>query len=337
MFARPSAEKANKTSKENHAPSATGAGRSVPGTSRNGPKPTALTGSKSTELYKINKDAPQSISGNLGASTARSSPIARGQHNQAFPTPKSRNNPSPSSGPSSSQKLTISHPTDHRTVAGPSNAPDTLQAAAQMYSWTYMTSAVSELLSSTEISTLNTLATRDKDLAVEEDKIKDARLRFDAKSILEFIEELTDDGLLEFPALFHAFLKQGECTKDLLAKVLFLSEGGEDSNDSSLLRRCNTILDSIGAFADSNMDKTASCVPDSFLECLEEETTQMAYQIRSLQSAPWPSSDSMLHLLLQTMSSVIQSRAENLSCAYAVIATFKERIHLQASMDSLVP
>ncbi len=72
-----------------------------------------------------------------------------------------------------------------------------------MYSWTYTTSAVSKLLSSAEISTLNALATRDKDLAAEEDKIKDARLRFDAKSILEFIEELTDGGVCCLVQILH--------------------------------------------------------------------------------------------------------------------------------------
>jgi hypothetical protein len=70
---------------------------------------------------------------------------------------------------------------------------DTLQIAAQLYSWTYMASDLESTFKTAEASLQAAIQKRTQQLDAEEATISDQRLRYQTERLIAFYDELCSD------------------------------------------------------------------------------------------------------------------------------------------------
>ncbi|KAF5387682.1 hypothetical protein D9615_000750 [Tricholomella constricta] len=125
----------------------------------------------------------------------------------------------------------------------PAPTSDTLQVAAQLYPWLYMTSTLEACFQIAE----KDLAARSEHLASEESEISDQRIRFQAERTADFYDELSTDTFAETaPHLMQAFLAHGDACTRVEAEALHLAtHGAREPDEDAPLRVYGAMLDSL--------------------------------------------------------------------------------------------
>ncbi|GLB34200.1 hypothetical protein LshimejAT787_0110840 [Lyophyllum shimeji] len=143
------------------------------------------------------------------------------------------NKPEPSASTSSAAKSPPSVVVEP-SVEGSAPAPtsDSLQVAAQLYPWLYMTSTLEACFQTAEEAAKKDLAARSEQLAAAEAEISDQRTRFQAERAADFYDELSTDAFAETaPRIMQTFLSHGDACERVEAEALQLATHGAKSLD----------------------------------------------------------------------------------------------------------
>ncbi|KAI0082513.1 hypothetical protein K474DRAFT_1655303 [Panus rudis PR-1116 ss-1] len=118
---------------------------------------------------------------------------------------------------------------------------DTMNILAQAYAWQYMTATTEDCYEKTRKSSLETLEASSRELSEQEDKIADARIRFEAERVLDFCDQLSDCKMQHLlPSFVQEFLRLEGWQKKLATDALYLSQSGGPSVET--LQRHHALL-----------------------------------------------------------------------------------------------
>ncbi|KAJ6486475.1 hypothetical protein C8R47DRAFT_524198 [Mycena vitilis] len=253
-------------------------------------------------------------------------------HSSDKPEPR-KSAPASVSGSSSAQhdpSVNPTQPEQSSSESVPQPTTDSLQVAAQIYPWMYMTSTLEACFKSSEAAAEKDLAARSAELSEEESDISDQRARLEAERNVEFYEELsTDKFATAAPSIMQAFLSHGDACTLLEAEALQLATSqrtsGEDDHHSPM-RPYNALLDQLEEKQREQRELHASIVAltqeDDGTNTSEEDTTQLSAraQMIGVFSACLP---------------VLQARAANLQMAHELLEGAKENLAMSIHLESL--
>jgi len=124
---------------------------------------------------------------------------------------------------------------------------DSLQIAAQIYPWSFMTSTLDACFKNAEVTSTNDLESRGKELDSEEAKIADQRERFEAERAIGVLHELECQTFAnEAPAIMQQFFSHGVSCDRIETEALKLStHGAPNSNEDEPLKIYSDMLESL--------------------------------------------------------------------------------------------
>ncbi|KAJ7246601.1 hypothetical protein B0H12DRAFT_759645 [Mycena haematopus] len=211
----------------------------------------------------------------------------------------------------------------------PQPTTDSLQVAAQIYPWIYMTSTLEACFKSAETAAEKDLAAREAELAEEESEVSDQRVRLEAERQIEFYEELsTDKFATAAPSIMQAFIAHGDACTLLEAEALQLATGRNapaEDDYYSPMRPYNSLLEKLEERQREQSELHASIVAltqDDGANTSEEDTDQ-------------PSARTQMMHVFSACLPVLQARAANLQMAHELLEGAKENLAMSIHLESL--
>ncbi|RDB19934.1 hypothetical protein Hypma_012941 [Hypsizygus marmoreus] len=207
----------------------------------------------------------------------------------------------------------------------PAPTSDSLQVAAQLYPWLYMTSTLEACFKTAEETANKGLEARSQQLAEEEQDISDQRIRFEAEKAADFYDELAaDDFAKEAPSIMQTFLSHGDaCTRVEAEALQLATQGASEPGDDAPLQIYNDMLENL---------------EDLHAEAVELETSILKLT-SSKSDQPDVDSDSMAHSQILGVFSaclpVLHARISNLIMAQELIDGAQENLSISLRMESL--
>ncbi|KAJ6615650.1 hypothetical protein B0H10DRAFT_2040435 [Mycena sp. CBHHK59/15] len=244
-----------------------------------------------------------------------------------------RSVPSASDTPQTHQEQNDSGP-----AATPDPTSDSLQVAAQVYPWIYMTSTLEACFKTAEKSAENDLATRGRELSEEESDISDQRVRLEAERTVEFYEELSSDKFsTEAPSIMQAFLSHGDACTALEADALKLASGPQkppsasDDDYYSPMRPYNAMLDKL-----EDLQRELTQLHASILRLTQDAGNEVDSELDEANpDREEPSARSQMIHVFAACLSVLQARAANLEMARELLDGAKENLAMSLHLESL--
>ncbi|KAK7062208.1 hypothetical protein R3P38DRAFT_2834071 [Favolaschia claudopus] len=299
---------------------------------------TPSVSSTSSRRSSSSKDPAQDneSSESLDASSQpKSRPTSVCSTRSAFGEPTARST-SPSSSkskstvPRASPSVNTSEPHQSGSDSAPQPTTDSLQVAAQLYPWIYMTSTLEACFKTSKAAAEKDIAAREAELAEEESDFSEQRVRLEAERRIEFYEELsTDKFTTAAPSVMQAFTAyEEECTTlESEALKLATSQRTPTENDDdyySPMRPYNALLEKIEQKQREQQELHASIVAltqdDDINNLQQQEDDTARVQLLRVFSACLP---------------VLQARAANLQMAYELLEGAKENLAMSIHLESL--
>ncbi|KAF7352341.1 hypothetical protein MVEN_01197800 [Mycena venus] len=249
--------------------------------------------------------------------------------------PEPRPSNLPSSGAQRSAGQTNSSPSSTQPAqsgSAPQPTTDSLQVAAQVYPWLYMTSTLEACFKSAETAAEKDLTAREAELAEEESDLVDQRARLEAERKIEFYEELsTDKFATAAPSIMQAFLAHGDACTLLEAEALQLATSPNASSEDdyySPMRPYNTLLERLEEKQREQRELHASIVA----------LTQDGSDDGGAEEDADPEQPSARAQIMHVFSAclpVLQARAANLQMAHELLEGAKENLAMSIHLESL--
>ncbi|EPQ59042.1 hypothetical protein GLOTRDRAFT_125358 [Gloeophyllum trabeum ATCC 11539] len=202
-------------------------------------------------------------------------------------------------------------------VLKPLDQSDTLQVAAQLYSWLYMNNSLKKAHDFSNAAAREAIESFRRRLQEEESDISDRHIRFEAERLIAFLEELASSEIAADVAwVIRGLMKHEEETTPLLAEALTLAGHGVRNIDYvSPMHRLNDLL--------------------SDLARLRTKSTTLETALHRILSRHHRE-ESYLKPVLQAYLPVLHARADNLDTATELILDIKENIGMWLERESLV-
>ncbi|KAJ7129183.1 hypothetical protein C8R44DRAFT_850459 [Mycena epipterygia] len=214
----------------------------------------------------------------------------------------------------------------------PQSTSDSLQVAAQVYPWMYMTSTLDACFKSAETAAEKDLAARTKELSEEESDISDQRARLEAERNVEFYDELsTDKFATAAPSIMQAFLSHGDACTLLEAEALQLATGlpGLTEDDYySPMRPYNAMLDKL-----EDLQREKARLHTSIVGLTQEDAGAGADTPE--EDADQPSARAQMIHVFSACLPVLEARAANLEMAHELLEGAKENLAMSLHLESL--
>ncbi|KAG6861960.1 hypothetical protein C0995_009144 [Termitomyces sp. Mi166 len=239
---------------------------------------------------------------------------------------------------------------------------DSLQVAAQLYPWIYMTSTLDACFESAEQSAKAHLETRAQHLTESESLLADQKTRFQAERAADFYDVLSTDVFARTaPRIMQAFLAHGDACEHVEAEALQLAldpaktstlaltagdeDEGEDGDWDAPLRVYAKMLDTLDQLHAEALDLetsivklTASLEPYSHTEP-ENNSADAGGTIHDTPAEPTPNTESGAQAqilgVFKACLPVLRARIANLVMAQELIDGARENMSICVRMESL--
>ncbi|KZT29368.1 hypothetical protein NEOLEDRAFT_1238809 [Neolentinus lepideus HHB14362 ss-1] len=278
--------------------------KAIPSTSSTTSAKTATLRNAKAAPLKISKSFPSSASSSrLGKSDSKTASVSQP------PVPKA-------TSPSASSVSSTRRPPPKLPVLKPLDASDTLQVAAQLYSWLYMNNSLKKAQKTSYTAAREAVEQFRQKLRDEESEIADQRIRFETERLICFLEELASDEIAEDVAWAMQTLTRNEGeTSRVMSEALHLAGQGLKSVDYvSPMHRPNQLLDDLVRLKS---------------ECTDLEATISRVLCKVTRG------DSNLGPVLETYLHLLKGRSNNLDTAVELMLSVKENVGMWLEKESL--
>ncbi|KAJ8487524.1 hypothetical protein ONZ45_g14305 [Pleurotus djamor] len=286
-----------------------------------------------TSSKEISKKSPSNAGSTNGSSQ---NALKRSRDNAASassPSPRQRITESSSSKTSLRASKSEGKPADSSSnkptpASSSSNTLSSLQLAAQIYPWTYMTASLEVAMSKAEITAQESFAAKEKELDEQEAGIADLRIRYEIECVLALYDELGKRELVDaLPPLLDTFIDNALEATRLSDEALRLASLDVTQVDfMSPVITYNTILDSL----DDTLKQTND-LSSSFTDLIQVFTTPCPTEDTQNPYDPRPRLSAAFSALL----SVLQARHANLTLSQEVVLVLKDNVEAHLRVESL--
>jgi len=224
----------------------------------------------------------------------------------------------------------------------PSLDTDPLHLAAQVYSWTYMSSTLDACFKSAEEAANKDLETWNKELATEEAEISEQRQRLDAQRAIEFYDELGSELFLnEVPAIMQQFHSHGNSCAKIDTEALNLAACDQgNAEDDEPLRVYSQMLDDIEELQNeaASLQNSITRLTEQALATPDKSQKEDEGVNGNGDDSSSPEANSARQQIISIFAAclpVLKARIANLSMAQELVDSELENARLSLQMESL--